>query len=478
MSLSGRAATGAKWSVASVAGRHVVLTLTTLILAKLLAPADFGLVALAAIFTRFIDLVRDMGTGSGIVQIADPDDVLLSSVFWLNVGLGIVGAGALYFAAPSAAMFFGEPRLADVLRVLAISPILAGVGVVPTSLLTRQMQFRRLASVELAGAIAGGVVGIVLAARGGGVWSLVWQTITSVLLISAGVCAACSWRPRFLCRLSSVRPILGYSANLAGVYVLGYVVRYSDNVLVGRYLGAENLGLYDMAYRTMLVPLQYLSTAFGRAVFPVYSRMQGDLKRLGVAYLRVVGAVSLIAIPVLLGLAAIARPLVVAALGPAWLPVASLLLIFGPVGALQVISSTGNLIFQAIGRTDVFLRWFLASAVLIVVAFVVGLRWGILGVAGAYAVVSFALTYPSFKIPLSLIELPMPRLAAAIWRPAACGILMFLSLILLAHGFPPSLSERAQLAVLVPVGALIYAGATWLLNRDGAAELIGAVRSA
>ncbi|MGH8523400.1 MAG: MOP flippase family protein, partial [Gammaproteobacteria bacterium] len=461
MSLAESAASGAKWSLISVTGRRLMSLVTSIVLARLLSPTDFGLVAMAAVFVGFIELLRDMGTGAGIVQTSRPTDELLSSVFWLNVGLGVVATALLLALAPLAAMLFRESRLILVLQGLSISVLFAALSVVQTSLLTRQMRFRRLAIVELTGSLAGGVLGIALALSGYAVWSLVWQSVCSVLLVSAGTCLVSEWRPRFVFQLSSLRSILGFSANLTGFNLLNYFVRNADNFLIGRYLGAQNLGLYDLAYRVMLYPLHLVSWALGRALFPVYARMQTDHARLGAAYLKVTRAIALIVFPMMLGLVAVAEPFVQTVVGAAWSSVTPLLFILGPLAAYQAIGTTVGHIYQATGRTDVLLRWGAGAGTLLVASFVVGLQWGIVGVAACYAIVSYALAYHTFKIPLGLIGLPVSQVFDAVIRPLVCSLIMLIVVLALHRLLPDTLSAPVLLSVLVPAGVTVYVCATW-----------------
>lgn len=476
--LADSAASGAKWSFVSVAGRRAVTLVTTLVLARLLTPADFGLVAMAAVFVGFIELLRDMGTGSGIIQADAPSAELLSSIFWLNVAFGVAATAALFALAPFAATLLREPGLTAVLQALSFSVLFAALSAVQTSLLTRELQFRRLAFVELVGSSAGGVLGIVLALRGYAVWSLVWQSVSTVLVVSAGTWFASAWRPRFKLNLSSVKPILGFSANLTGFNVLNYFVRNADNLLIGRYLGAQSLGFYDLAYRIMLYPLQLISWALGRALFPVYARLRADPARLGVAYLKVTRAIALIAFPMTLGLVSIADLLVQTALGPAWSPVIPLLLILGPLAALQAIGTTVGYVYQAMARTDLLLRWGAGTGILLVASFAVGLRWGIVGVAACYSIVSYALAYPLFRIPLSLVGLRVFDMARTVSRPLMCTTAMLVAVFLLKSMLPRTLDGGEALGILISAAIVVYAYATWLWNRDSAVEVITLARRA
>ena len=478
MSLAESAASGAKWSLISVTGRRLTSLVTSIVLARLLSPTDFGLVAMAAVFIGFIEILRDMGTGAGLVQTSRPTDELLSSVFWLNLGLGLVATGLLFSTAPLAATLFREPRLTSVLQALSVSAVFAALSVVHTSLLMREMRFQRLAIAELTGSLAGGSLGIVLALRGYGVWSLVWQSVCSALMISGGTCLASGWRPRFVFRLPSLKSIFAFSANLTGFNILTYFARNADNLLIGRYLGAQDLGFYDLAYRVMLNPLHLVSWSLGRALFPVYARMQTDHARLGATYLKVTHAIALIVFPMMLGLAAVTEPFVQTVFGPAWSSVTPLLLILGPLAAYQAIGTTVGHIYQATGRTDLLLRWGAGASTLLVASFVVGLQWGLVGVAGCYAIVSYALAYPAFKIPLKLIGLPVSQVVNAVIRPLVCSLIMLIVVFALHRFLPDTLSAPVLLSVLVPAGVTVYAYATWLYNRDSLIELAKVARRA
>jgi O-antigen/teichoic acid export membrane protein len=356
--------------------------------------------------------------------------------------------------------------------------VFAALSVVQSSLLTREMRFRRLAIVELTGSFAGGILGIALALSGYAVWSLVWQSVCSVLLVSAGTCLVSGWRPRFVFQLSSLRSILGFSANLTGYNLLNYFVRNADSFLIGRYLGAQNLGLYDLAYRVMLYPLQLVSWALGRVLLPVYARMQTNHVRLGATYLKVTRAIALIVFPMMLGLVAVAEPFVQTVFGAAWCSVTPLLLILGPLAAYQAIGTTVGYIYQATGRTDVLLRWGAGAGTLLVASFVVGLQWGLVGVAACYAIVSYALAYPAFKIPLSLIGLPVSQVVNAVMRPLVCSFIMLIVVLALHQLLLDTLSAPVLLSILVPAGVTVYACATWLYNRDSLMELAKVARRA
>src|SRR5688572_28906613 len=181
--------------------------------------------------------------------------------------------------------------------------------------------------------------------------------------------------------MDEFRPVVRFSLNLTGFNILNFFARNADNVLIGRYLGKESLGYYDLAYKLMLFPLQGISAILGGVMFPVYARLQSEPIVFRRAYLAVAGAIGIVSFPLMFGLFAVNELAVSVLFGAEWAPVAVLLAIFAPIGALQSIGTTVGSIYQATGRTDLLLRWGIGSSLLIVTAIVIGLQWGIVGVA-------------------------------------------------------------------------------------------------
>ena len=243
-------------------------------------------------------------------------------------------------------------------------------------------------------------------------WALVVQTLVLTATQSTLVLFAGGFRPALRFRLLDLRDIAGYSLNLAGFNVVNWCIRNLDHLLIGVFLGATALGYYALAYRLLLYPLQGVAGVLSRVVFPIYARIQDDDVRLRNAHLKITAAAAIVLFPVMVGLMLVCQPMVVSLLGPKWLPMVPLVGIFALVGMLQSVGATVGSIYQAKGRTDLLFRWGLLVAMVTAVAFVVGLQWGITGVALAYASVSLVLTYPALYIPFRLIGLRVSQL----WR--------------------------------------------------------------
>ncbi len=415
--LKEQATTGLKWSAVSQGSRQGVQLLTTLVLARLLEPSDFGLLGMAMIVIGFVMLFRDLGTAAAIIQKKTLNEEILSSVFWANVFIGIAITVAIFFSAPWVAAFFKEPRLTPIVQVLSFSFLFACLGILQQSLLEKVLAFPKLARIEIASVLVGSVVGISMALLGYGVYSLVYQNMSTIVLNTLLLWMYGKWRPRPVFRWRVVKEIGGYSANLTAFSVLNYFARSADYLLVGRFLGAEPLGYYTLAYRLLLYPLQSIAIMIGRVVFPVYSQLQDYEMRFQRAFLKTSSSLALIMFPVMLGILAVARPFVFAAFGEQWRPVITLIIILAPAAmATSVIINVGS-IYKAKGRTDWMFRWAVVSSIVRVSAFIIGLRWGVVGVASGYTVAIAILAYPTLAIPFRLIHLEITRLLKALSMP-------------------------------------------------------------
>ena len=476
MSVRKSAIAGVKWSAISHFGRRGLSLLTNIILARLLAPSDFGLVAMAAVVIGFIELFQDLGTATAVIQRKNPSKALLASMFWLNAGFGFAAMLVLYLASPLAGVFYREPQVIPIMQVLSLSFLLSGLSNLQKSLLERNLEFDKLARIEIVTTLFATLVGITAAFLGHGAWSIVYQMLAGNFLMTLLCWSASRWRPSWQFDWPEIRSVMGFSLNLTGASIFNYFARNADKLLIGRFLGSQELGYYDLAYRLMQLPLQGISAVIARVMFPLYSRMQDDAGQFGRTYLKVASAIALISFPVMLGLTALARPFVLTLFGAAWMPVIAPLLILAPLGAVQSITTTVGSIYTAKGRTDWQLWWTIGAGLLIVLSFVLGLPWGILGVTASYAIMFLLLTYPTFAIPFRLIGLRVRDLGGVLWRPAACSIVMYAIVAGTVRWLPPGMPGWLTLSLLVPLGAAVYFACSWAINRALLLEAISILR--
>jgi len=465
LSLLQQTVSGVKWNVASQLGQQVTQIFTLVVLARLLSPTEFGLLGMATVFTGLVSLFKDLGTCAAVIQSRNATSGLLCSVFWTNLTLGVGSTVVVASTAPLVAAYYREPRITAVLRFLSIGFVISGCSVLQKAIFERNLAFRITAWSETAGVVGGAVVGIASALMGAGIWALVAQALVSASVTSALLWAFSDWRPTLTFEWAEIKRVSGFSLGLTGFNFVNYFARNADYLLIGRFLGANQLGIYTLAYRVMLYPLQSVTAVVSRVTFPVCTQFQDDDARFRSAYLRTAAMIGLVTFPIVLGVYSVARPLVLTIFGSKWTSAIPLIAILTPIGLIQSITSTVGIIYQAKGRGKTFFAWGIGSSSLIVTGFVVGLHWGVQGVAGAYAVVMLIITIPCFAIPFRFIGLKLKSFTAVLVRPLASSMLMmaviFASRIGLLH-----LGQSAHLWVLIPAGVVSYIACSWIVNRN------------
>jgi len=456
--LTGKAATGAGWSAAAVVARQLLSFGAVAILARELGPSAYGLMGMASTVIVFLVNFRDLGTAAAIIQRQVISEELLSTLFWTNAGLGLLLSILTVLGATPAAAFFHEPQLAPILRVLSISFVLTCSGIVQNALLSRQMKFKLTSVADFVSAVVGYAVALPLAIYGHGVWSLVFANLASTLTVTLMYWIFSGWRPRMQFSIPELREVAGFSLNLSGFGLVNYFSRNADNVIVGRILGVEPLGYYQMAYTLMMYPLQNITGILTQVTLPGFARIQDDNRRFADAYMRSCSLIALATFPVVAGLGVVVKPLALAFLGPKWIPVIPIFQILAPVGMFQSIQSTVGSIYVAKGRTDWMFWWGIASTAVFVAAFLAGSRYGVTGVAGAYAIVYFGTLYPALWIPFRFIDLNVWDFARRLWPQFLTTGIMVAVCIGWLRLLDSMGGTRAwlQLASTVLLGAVVY----------------------
>jgi O-antigen/teichoic acid export membrane protein len=444
-----------RWVGAIRLGQFAIQLASVVTLSRLLAPSDYGLMAMATTFTTFVYIIRDMGASTALVQIKLLPPDMLSTMFCFNVSLGLILGIAVVLSSHLVALGFVEPRLEFMLMALAISLPLGSLSAVHQALMERGSRFRDVARIEISSSLIGFGVALLSAWNGFGVYSLVMQTLTTAAVSTAQLWRLSPWRPIIKWDQAQFRKIWHFSANLTGFNIANYLERNADNILIGRFLGANDLGLYSMAYNIMLFPLQSLTYVINRALFPVYARQ--DREKMRIYYSKMLSMLALISSPLLFGLWVVRAPFVQAVLGEKWLPVAAVLTWLAPAGFLQTFLSTTGPILMATGRTDVLRNLGVFLLPLWLIAFICGLPYGIVGVAAAYFFATLLSVIPGFYYTLREIDLGISDLVASVWRPITIGLIMATVVTMVDMWLVPEhIQAWLRVAVLVPVGAVFY----------------------
>jgi PST family polysaccharide transporter len=304
----------------------------------------------------------------------------------------------------------------SVMVALGFSFLLSTPGMIPSALLNRQMRFGRLAAIELTSAIIAGSIAIWLAVGGLGVWALVISSLTGAAIGTILLYALGHWRPRLIYRWSEVRTVFGFGANVTGFAIFNYFARNADNFIIGAFLGIGQLGYYALAYGILLRPRDMVTSVLMRVLFPALSRLQDDDAQLKATYLRACGAIAFTTFPMMLGLMVVAYPFLDVVLGENWLPAAPLIIVFAPLGMIQSIWSTVGQLYLVKNRANLQLRFGVFSGVAITASFLIGIPWGVLGVAISYTAMCLILLPLGLYIPFRLVKgLRLRDLAATLF---------------------------------------------------------------
>ncbi len=388
-SLSGRAKSGLALTTLSQLVKLGCQVGSVVILSRLLRPEDFGLVAMVTPLYTLAFLLQDLGLTQATVQRPTITQNELSGLFWINVVVSAVLGFVLTLCSPLIATFYSEPRLAGLTAAFAGILFVNGLSSQHVALLTRQMRFGALSVIDSLGAALGLALAILMAL----VLRSYWALIVAPLVIAVTTLALSLWLTRWwptrFVRSTNVGELVGFGAGVTGFNLFNFVVRNLDNILIGRFWGSAILGLYDRAYRLLLFPLQQINAPLNRIMIPILSRLHGEPDRYRHAYLRTIGQVMFVTQPTILLMIMTANIIIPLALGKNFAAATTIFMWLGLTALQQPISSTTGWLFITQGRVRTYSLWGAINAVTCAIAFGVGVKWGAVGVAAAYAITDY-----------------------------------------------------------------------------------------
>jgi O-antigen/teichoic acid export membrane protein len=446
---------GIRWKLGSQILLQGLSLASTLTLARLLTPHDFGLAAIALAFGSLAFLLADLGLGSALVQRSELTEDDRSTAFWTNAALGsiltLVGVGLSW---PLADLFH-EPRIQPLFAVLSITFVVTALGTTQGALLIRGLQFRSLQLRTLAAASMSLVAAVALALLGYGPWAIIAQALVNCSVSTILLWRSSAWRPRGRYSKDSLRHLLRFGGPVFGSGLVWYVERNLDNILVGRFRGAAALGAYSLAYNIMLAPLTKIVQPVQQVFFPALSRIEVP-DELGALWLRMSRLLAAITVPALLGIAVVAPEFVDVVLGEQWSGAVRVLQILAWVGLIQLAAAQTTTILLAVGRPGIVFRFAVASAALSIAGFAIGLHWGIVGVAVGYAIANTVLIPTYVAIGGRTIGVSLRDFAHALGGVVAAGCGMALVVLGLRLFALEDISEAGRLVVLIIAGIAVY----------------------
>lgn len=453
-SLGTSASRGAAVTLVGQGARIALLLAGVVVLARLLEPRDYGLLAMVMAVTGIAEVVRDFGLGSAAVQARTLSRGQRGNLAWLSSGIGLALGLLVLAASPLLAAFYDEPRLQPVAAALSLTFVLNGVMTQYKADLQRTLRFGWLTGLELGGQAVGLGTAIVLAANGAGYWALVAQQVVQLAAQLVLLLVVCRWLPGRWARDEPVRPFLTFGANLVGGQMLAYASNNVDSVVIGSTLGPGPLGLYNRAFQLLVLPLYQINAPVTRVALPVLSRLVDDPPRYR-HYLLTAQTAMLNLVSAILAFAAAQAPAVVlVALGPQWLETAGLFQVLGLAGFFTMAGYACYWVYLSQGLTREHLRLSLVTRPLQIVMILAGAQWGLYGVAWAYTA-AVVLQWPANLWWLRHVsDAPVGQ----IWRNGARTVLVYgWALVASAAATRWLTSDSPWLALAVGAAALLAA---------------------
>ncbi|MDA0180323.1 MOP flippase family protein [Solirubrobacter phytolaccae] len=456
-SIRARAVSGVGWVGFSQIAVQLTRMFVAIGVARMLTPSEYGLAALTLVFASLVLIFSDLALGAALVQRKTVTDDDKNTAFWTTVASGVIFLVLGVALSGPMAGLYGEPDTQPLFAALSVTFVVASLGATQQALLLRDMAFRRLELLSVAGAMAGAPIALALAAAGAGPWAIIGQHIAVATATSALMWRASDWRPQLRFSKASLKDLWSFSGFLVGHRLLYYTQQNADNFIIGRWVGSAAVGAYAIAYQVMLAPASRIGGPIQRVLAPAFSRMQDEPKRIAEAWAKVVRMIAAISVPALAGVIVVADDFVAVALGSSWAAAAPIIQILAWVGILQALQSTNVDILMARDRTALMFRFTCLFVVAHVTAFAVGVQWGVTGVAAAYAISSTIvdpiLTIITARV-LGVSPMIFVRAVSGVFQ-AAIGMMIAVAAARMAL-VDADVPALARLVLCVAVGAVVY----------------------
>lgn len=477
MDLKQKVMSGLRWTAGAKFLSQLITWAITIVVIRLLSPADFGLLALAMVFVAFLAMLNELGLGAAVVQRKELDENVLKSLFGLVLVASVVFYLVMAVSGPLIAGFYDEPRLVPLIRVLALQFILMGFSVLPQSLLLREMKYQQIAISEFIAAISGSLTTLALALTGHGVWALVWGSL--IMRFVSMVCLNV-YKP-FLCMPRTSMAGLWAFFSFGGYVTLARIFRYffikADILIVGKVLGKDLLGFYSVGFMLASLPLEKVSGIINQVAFPAFSSIQSDPGLAGRHFLKAVRIMSFIAFPVFFGISSIAPEIIGVLLGDRWLHAALPMQIIALVIPVLMVSNLMDPAARGKGHPQVSFHNALVAFIIMPAAFFAGSFWGLFGVSLAW-VICFPMVFClNLWRVVKVLEIRFLDVFLAMQMPFMAGLAMYAGVYIFKIMPVMNIQLFPKLLILAVIGAVIYFFLTIIFNRDGLYEVWDLVKA-
>jgi O-antigen/teichoic acid export membrane protein len=457
------------WSFFESVGLQAVRFVIGIILARLLLPEQFGLIAMLMIFMAVAQSFLDSGFGAALIQKKDSTQLDTCSIFYFNILVGIVATGLLCLLAPLIAAFYMQPILTPLTQALSLTILINSFGLIQGVILTKQINFKTQTKVSLIAALLSGTIGIIMAITGYGVWSLVVQQIASSLLRTIFLWFLSPWRPELIFSIKSLREMFGFGSRLLASGLLNQIFDNIYYIVIGKLFSPAALGFFSRAHTIQALPSHTLGQMVARVTFPVFSTIQDDPERLRKGFQKALTTLILVQFPIMIGLAIVSRPLVLILLTDTWTGCINYLQLLCLAGLLFPVHLINLNLLQALGKSNLFLRLEIIKKLLIIISIAITWRWGITTMIYGMIAVSIICYYINSYYTGALIGYSI--LAQSRDMLPYFIISTIMGVAAYAIGFLPFPGNWSLLIAQITLGALIYISSCRLFRLPAFMEL-------
>lgn len=478
MDLKTKTIKSAAWLTIARLFSQAVSWLVTLVLARLLTPADYGVFAIALGVISFLELFHEFGLGAAIVQCRDLTKIQLNTIFWIISGSSLAIVILTLVAAGILAQFYDEPQLLWILPILSLVFLVNSLGLVSQSLLTKEINFRDRAIAEALGVVGAASVSFVVAYQGYGVWALVSGHLARATLRSAALSAFCGWLPGLRVSFSQVKGIINFGLTVAGSNAVNEISHFVNVSIVARFLGTFNLGLYTVSDSVgRMNPLNRFSTSvINQLAFPVFAKLQHEQEQLQEYFLKIAKYTAVISLPLQVGFFLVAHDAVLVLFGEKWLGLVEVLRIFALGGIWTILPLSSPPLLTAKGKATIFFNYTCLSSLAMIVACLIGVQWGLDGVMCAWLGVTVVARSILLWLGLREIALTIREYLATIWPSLFSSGVMVVAVLLSQAAIDAQLLPVQHLIIHSSMGAVVYISLVALTDRSFRLEVRSILR--
>ena len=471
MSLKNKTMSGMLWvSISNILLKFINFTISV-ILARLLEPSDFGLVAIALVVVNFFEIFRDLGIGPALIHRKEDQNTASDTAFFIFPTVAIIFYVVAYFIAPAASGFFREEELEMLIRVLSLTFVIWSFGNLPRTLLTKDLEFKKLVIPQLLPKISYGAVAILMAFQGFGVWSLVGGRLVLEVMSVITIWKAVNWRPTLRFDKKIALELLSYGKHVITATIIIFLISVVDVTFIGRLLGSEELGYYSIAFGISGLFTYQFSMLISQVMFPAFSKMQGDMDKMSAAYLKTLKYLSLIAFPAALGIITVSWYFMEVVYGDKWLPAVAVLQVLCIYGLNKAMLNTTQSLYLASGKPKIMTKINLYQfTIMLILIYPLTVRYGILGTGIAAVIPSTMMVFLTFHEAGKIIDKSFLTIVKNI-VPAAVGSLVMFSLVLMLQHFVAHSSSAMVLVLSIGMGVISYSGFIWLTQKEEIGEI-------